>query len=111
MAMGEGPAPVLRREWTSRRGWQGTGVGVWSWLVQRLAAVLLILAIGLHLGNPFVRPVQALLLGLVLLHGLLGLRAIVLDLGVPVRLHGALFLAAIALGILLFTGFLLWRWY
>jgi succinate dehydrogenase hydrophobic anchor subunit len=55
--------------------------------------------------------VQALTLALVLLHGLLGLRAILLDLGVPVRLHQALFAAALALGVALFVLVWWWRWY
>lgn len=54
---------------------------------------------------------QAILLALILLHGLLGLRAILLDVGVPVRLHRALFVAALALGVALFVGFWSWRWY
>jgi succinate dehydrogenase hydrophobic anchor subunit len=71
---------------------------MWAWLLQRVAAVLLIVVIALHLKNPFVRPVQAALLGLVLLHGLLGVRAILLDFGLPVRWHRLLFAGAVATG-------------
>jgi succinate dehydrogenase hydrophobic anchor subunit len=107
-----GPArPVLRRGWTSGEAWRGTGTGLWAWLLQRAAAVLLIVAIGFHLRNPFVRSVQALLLALALLHGLLGLRAILLDLGLPIALHRALFAGALALGAVLFALVWLWRWY
>jgi len=55
--------------------------------------------------------VQAALLGLVLLHGLLGVRAILLDFGMPVRWHRLLFAGAIAVGLVLFA--LVWglRWY
>lgn len=102
---------VLRREWTSVEGWRGTGPGMWAWLLQRSAALVLVLVIVLHLRNPFVRPVQALLLALVLLHGLLGLRAILLDFGLPVGWHRALFAGAILLSVGLFIGFWLWRWY
>jgi len=84
---------------------------MWAWLLQRAAALALVVVIVLHLRNPFVRPVQGLLLALVLLHGLLGLRAILLDFGLPVRLHRALFAAAIVLAVGLFVGFWLWRWY
>ena len=63
-----------------------------------------------HLRNPFVRPVQATLLALVLLHGLLGVRAILLDFGLPVRWHRALFAGAIGLGFLLFALVWGWRW-
>jgi succinate dehydrogenase hydrophobic anchor subunit len=102
---------VLTRGWTGRDTWRGSRAGLWAWLLQRAAAVLLVGVIGLHLRNPFVRPVQAVLLGLVLVHGLLGLRAILLDVGLPVRLHRALFAGALALGVLLFVGFWAWRWY
>jgi succinate dehydrogenase hydrophobic anchor subunit len=102
---------ILRREWTTAEGWRGTRAGMWAWLLQRAAALALVAVIVLHLRNPFLRPVQALLLALVLLHGLLGLRAILLDFGLAVRLHRALFAGAIALGIILFAGFWLWRWY
>ncbi len=109
--MAEPGAPVLHRGWTSRDAWRGSRVGLWAWLLQRAAAVALVLAIALHLRNPFVRSVQALLLALVLLHGLLGLRAILLDLGLPVRLHRALFAAALLLGLALFVLVWWWRWY
>ena len=79
-----------------REGWRGTSAGMWAWLLQRGAAVALLVVIALHLSNPFVRPVQALLLALVLLHGLLGVRAILLDFGLPLRWHLGLLAAALA---------------
>ncbi len=103
--------PVLHRGWTSRAAWRGTRVGLWAWLLQRAAAVALVVVIVLHLRNPFVRPVQATLLALVLLHGLLGVRAILLDLGLPVRLHRGLFAAALIVGVVLFALIWWWRWY
>jgi succinate dehydrogenase hydrophobic anchor subunit len=84
---------------------------MWAWLLQRSAALGLLVVIVLHLRNPFRRPLQGVLLGLVLLHGLLGLRAMLLDVGVPVRWHRALFASAIALGALLFAVFWRFRWY
>ncbi|MBI3455217.1 MAG: succinate dehydrogenase [Candidatus Rokubacteria bacterium] len=109
--MAEPPAPVLHRAWASRDGWRGTRAGLWAWLLQRAAAVALVVVIALHLRNPFARPVQATLLALVLLHGLLGLRAILLDLGLPVRLHRALFAGALLLGVALFALVWWWRFY
>jgi succinate dehydrogenase hydrophobic anchor subunit len=103
--------PTLHRGWTDADAWRGTRLGLWAWLLQRAAALALLAIVGLHLWNPFVRPVQALLLALVLLHGLLGVRAILLDLGLPVRLHRALFAAALALGAALFALAWAWRWY
>ncbi len=104
-------APVLTRSWANRDAWRGTRVGLWAWLLQRAAALALVVVIALHLRNPFARSVQAALLVLVLLHGLLGLRAILLDLGLPVRLHQALFVAALVLGAGLFVLVWGWRWY
>jgi succinate dehydrogenase / fumarate reductase cytochrome b subunit len=105
------PAPVLHRGWINADAWRGTRVGLWAWLLQRAAAVALVVAVILHLRNPFVRWVQAAMLGLVLLHGLLGVRVILLDVGVPVRLQGALFAAAVALAVALFALVWWWRWY
>jgi len=102
---------VLRRQWASAEGWRDTKAGMWAWLLQRSAALLLLAVIALHLKNPFLRPVQAALLGLVLLHGLLGVRAILLDFGLPVRWHRVLFAGAIALGAVLFAVVWGLRWY
>jgi succinate dehydrogenase hydrophobic anchor subunit len=82
-----------------------------AWLLQRATAVALVVVVVLHLRNPFARPVQAALLALVLLHGLLGLRVILLDLGLPVRLHRALFAGALGLSGALFALAWWWRWY
>ena len=102
---------VLKRQWASAEGWRDTKAGMWAWLVQRVAALLLLVVIIFHLKNPFVRAIQAALLGLVLLHGLLGVRAILLDFGLPVRWHRALLVGAVALGVIVFA--LVWRlrWY
>jgi len=101
---------VLLRAWVTREGWRDTKAGMWAWLLQRAAAVGLVIVIVFHLRNPFVRPVQATLLALVLLHGLLGVRAILLDFGLPVRWHRALFAGAIGVGFLLFAIVWGWRW-
>lgn len=102
---------VLRRDWGSREGWRGTRAGMWAWLLQRGAALLLIVVLAVHLRNPFLRWVQALLLAVVLLHGLLGLRAILLDLGLSVRWQKALFAGALVLSVAIFVAFWSWRWY
>jgi succinate dehydrogenase hydrophobic anchor subunit len=102
---------VLRRQWTTAEGWRDTKAGMWAWLIQRAAAVVLLVAIAVHLMNPFRRPVQAIVLALALLHALLGVRALLLDVGVPLRWSTPLFAAAIALAALLFGGVWAWRWY
>jgi succinate dehydrogenase hydrophobic anchor subunit len=84
---------------------------MWAWLIQRAAAVLLLAVIAAHLVNPFRRGVQAALLALALLHALLGVRALALDLGLPVRWHRALFAAALVLAAAIFVAVWAWRWY
>jgi succinate dehydrogenase hydrophobic anchor subunit len=103
--------PILRREWTSLEGWRDTRDGMWAWLIQRAAAVGLLGVIAAHLVNPFRRGVQAALLALALLHALLGVRALLLDVGLPVGWHRALFVAAVALAAIVFAGVWMFRWY
>ncbi len=102
---------ILRRRMNSAEAWRDTKVGMWAWLVQRVAAVGLLAVIVLHLKNPFLRTVQAALLGLVLLHGVLGLRSILLDFGWPARWHRLLLLLALLCGGAAFALFWGWRWY
>jgi succinate dehydrogenase hydrophobic anchor subunit len=109
--MNEVPPRVLRRSWVKPEGWRDTKVGMWAWLIQRAAAVLLLVMVVAHLVNPFRRGVQGVLLGLVILHGLLGVRSLVLDVGVPIRWHRALFAAALVLGAVIFVVVWAWRWY
>jgi succinate dehydrogenase hydrophobic anchor subunit len=102
---------VLKREWTTAEGWRDTKAGMWAWLIQRAAAVALLVVIALHLANPFRRGVQAALLALVLVHALLGVRAILLDFGLAYRWHRALFALALILAIAGFGVVWAWRWY
>jgi succinate dehydrogenase hydrophobic anchor subunit len=102
---------ILRREWTSVEGWRGTRAGMWAWLIQRAAAVLLLVVIAAHLINPFRRGVQAALLALALLHALLGVRALLLDVGVPVGWQRALFVGALVTAAAIFVGVWMFRWY
>jgi succinate dehydrogenase hydrophobic anchor subunit len=102
---------TLRRRTGSAEAWRDTKAGMWAWLLQRVAAVGLLGVIVMHLKNPFMRPVQATLLGLVLLHGVLGIRSILLDFGLPVRWHRLLFLLALLVGVAAFALFWRWRWY
>ena len=102
---------VLKREWTTAEGWRDTKAGMWAWLIQRAAAVALLLVVALHLANPFRRGVQAALLAIVLVHALLGVRAIRLDFGLAHRWHRALFALALILAIAVFGVVWAWRWY
>ncbi len=101
---------ILRRGWDAE-GWRDTKAGMWAWLIQRAAAVVLLVVIALHVVNPFRREVQAALLALALLHALLGVRALLLDVGIPLRWHRALFALALLLAAALFAVVWMWRWY
>jgi succinate dehydrogenase hydrophobic anchor subunit len=102
---------TLTREWTTVEGWRDTKLGMWAWLIQRAAAVALVVIVALHLANPFRRPVQAALLALVLVHGLLGVRSLLLDIGLPLRWHRSLFAGAMILAAAIFGAVWAWRWY
>ncbi len=102
---------VLKREWMNVEGWRDTKAGMWAWLIQRAAAVLLLVVIALHLANPFRREVQAALLALALVHALLGVRSLLLDFGLPLRWHRALFVLALLLAGVIFAAVWTWRWY
>ena len=101
---------VLTRGWGAE-GWRDTKAGMWAWLIQRAAAILLLVVIVLHLVNPFRRGVQAALLALVLVHALLGVRSLLLDFGLPLRWHRALFALALLLAGVIFAVVWAWRWY
>jgi succinate dehydrogenase hydrophobic anchor subunit len=101
---------VLRRGW-GPEGWRDTKAGMWAWLIQRAAAILLLLVVALHLSSPFRRGVQAALLALVLLHALLGVRSLLLDFGLPLHWHRTLFVLALILAVLIFAAVWTWRWY
>ena len=102
---------VLKREWATAEGWRDTKAGMWAWLIQRATAIALLVVVAIHLVSPFRRGVQAALLGLVLVHALLGVRALLLDVGLPLRWHKALFGLALVLAAAIFAAVWTWRWY
>jgi len=102
---------VLKREWTTAEGWRDTKAGMWAWLIQRAAAIALLLVIALHLVNPFRRGVQAALLALALIHALLGVRSLLLDFGIAKRWSRTLFALALILSAAVFGAVWAWRWY
>jgi succinate dehydrogenase hydrophobic anchor subunit len=101
---------ILKRGW-NREGWRDTRAGMWAWLIQRAAAVLLLVVVAWHFVNPFRRGVQAAVLALVLIHALLGVRSLLLDFGLPLRWHRVLFALALVLAVVIFAVVWSWRWY
>ncbi len=71
----------------------------------------LLVVVAVHLVNPFRHGVQAALLLLVLIHALLGVRAVLLDFGLPARWHRTLFVLALVLSAGIFALVWAWRWY
>ena len=93
--------PLRRGEYDPYR-WRSTLPGMWAWLWQRISALLIIIFLGLHLVLTYRPLIQLLLLIVVIFHAVLGLRVILLDLGVVhVRYQRALFGGLMALGIVL----------
>ena len=104
------PPKILKRGW-DKEGWRDTKAGMWAWLIQRAAAILLLLFIVLHLVNPFRRGVQAMVLALVLVHALLGVRALLLDFGLSHQWQRWLLAGALGLAVVIFAVVWTWRWY
>ena len=63
----------------------------------------------LHLPEEVLQHVV--LVDVVLLHALLGVRALLLDFGLPLRWHRALFVLALVMTATIFVTVWTWRWY
>jgi len=97
---------ILKRDTLDGRVWRSTLPGMWAWLIQRVSAALILFFLALHLFLPYRRPLQFLLLLVVALHGSLGIRVFLIDLGAEVKTQRALFVASLILAAL---G-LIWVW-
>jgi succinate dehydrogenase hydrophobic anchor subunit len=58
---------------------------MWAWLAQRVAAIALIPLVLVHITYPYKVVTQFLLVMTVAFHGLLGIRVLLIDIGVNVR--------------------------
>ena len=91
--------PLIRAEIDPDR-WRSTQVGMWAWLWQRISALAIIVFLALHLTLTYRPLIQFLLLLVVVFHGALGLRVILLDFGVvSVKYQKALIAGLGVLGI------------
>ena len=93
---------ILQRSIITPEGWQDTKAGMWAWLVVRASAVFLVLLVAAHLVYPYAVSVQFLLLLSLTFHGTLGVRVILLDLGVVTRFQKALSAGLLVLGLVVF---------
>ena len=90
--MANGKERILKRDTGDLQVWRKTLPGMWAWLLQRVSAVLILCFLTLHFFFPYRRPLQFLLLLVVCLHGSLGLRVFLIDLGANVKTQKVLFL-------------------
>ena len=97
---------MLRRPMTTSEGWRDTKAGMWAWLLVRGSALLIILLLATHLVYPYAVSVQFLLLLAAVFHAVLGLRVILMDLGVAARFQAPLFAGMSLLGLAIFI--LIW---
>jgi len=89
--------------------WKETPASMWAWLLQRFSAVFALGLVTYHYFNPVNQHAQNLLLGFVLFHAVLGLRVILLDLGLREKNHKLALFVLAGLGLLLFTAGALWN--
>jgi succinate dehydrogenase hydrophobic anchor subunit len=90
-----------KKEWHRLMTWKSTSAGTWAWLTQRLAALLLIPLILLHIAYPYKLLTQLLLLMAIVFHGMLGVRVLLVDMGIGIQNQ------KIILGIVAFIGLFL----
>ena len=89
--MEQGKELKMKRDVESIQVWRNTLPGMWAWLWQRISAVLIVLFLSLHLFFPYRKFVQFMLIMVVMFHASLGLRVILIDVGVSVKAQKVLF--------------------
>jgi succinate dehydrogenase / fumarate reductase cytochrome b subunit len=104
MADGERGAVELKRSPMSLAEWKATPAGLWGWVFQRVSALVLLVLIGVHVAFPYALATQALLLGAAIFHGVLGIRVILVDVGLSARWQRALFGGLTVAGIVVFLA-------
>jgi succinate dehydrogenase / fumarate reductase cytochrome b subunit len=57
------------------------GMSMWAWIGQRVSAIFALALVVFHYIDPINERVQTLLIAFVIFHALLGLRVILLDIG------------------------------
>lgn len=93
---------AFQRSLFSPEAWRDTKAGMWAWLLLRASAVFLVLLVAAHLVYPYAVAVQFLLLLSLTFHAALGVRVILMDLGVATRFQKPLLAALLCLGLAIF---------
>lgn len=81
-------------------------LGLWTWLWQRLSALLLMVLLPWHWLSPFYRPVRVAVLFLVIFHAMAGIRVMLTDVGVGTTWQRGLVWLLAGVGLLAFVFFL-----
>ncbi len=81
----ESSGPPARSSVWNVAAWRAAYPGMWSWVIQRLSAVVLLVLFPFHVLNPYIAWLRAVVLGLVILHGMHGVKVILTDFGFPAR--------------------------
>jgi succinate dehydrogenase / fumarate reductase cytochrome b subunit len=132
MGRGEVAVSSVRDRETANIGagnWKG--LGMWAWLLFRVAGVVLAVYLFVHIvvisqgrmsgastldgifttfDKPLFVLLDLLLVWAVLFHGLNGVRVLLMDVGVGVRSHKAVFVCAMVLAVALFVFFIAAAW-
>lgn len=95
---------IFRRSSTSVEAWRDTKAGMWAWILQRVSAVILVFLAGAHLMYPYTVLTQVLLLFTLIFHGVLGIRVVLMDLGVGGRFQKPLTAGLLLLGLVIFLS-------
>ncbi len=107
------------------------GLGMWAWLLFRIAGVVVAVYLFVHIviisqgrltgastldsifktfDKPLFVMLDLLLVWAVLFHGLNGVRVLLMDVGVGIRSHKVVFISAMALAVALFVFFIVAAW-
>ncbi|MEE9256966.1 MAG: hypothetical protein V3V56_07335 [bacterium] len=100
----ESSGPTARPSLWDIAAWRATYPGMWSWVIQRLSAVVLLVLFPFHVLNPYIAWLRVAVLALVILHGMHGLKVILTDFGFPARHQRKLLWVLSALGVAGFLG-------
>ena len=95
----ESSGPPARSSVWDVTAWRAAYPGMWSWVVQRLSAVVLLVLFPFHVLNPYIAWLRAVVLGLVILHGMHGVKVILTDFGFPARHQRKLLWTLTAVGV------------